>query len=164
MTTPSLVSCGSPSVRRSASWSSSPTSPHTQVASLVTLMSTGIVELVVELDVEVLEELELVDELELVLVDVLELLVLVVLELLVVVDVEVDVLVVPQPFVHESPSSALPSSHVSPEVTCTMPSPQMVHGLASSLERHSLPVAGQPVCEPAGSPQGLGLPSARIAG
>ena len=126
---------------------------------VLVLVEVLVLELVL-VDVE-LEVLVLLDVLVLVLLDVL---VLVLVELLVLVDVEVDVLVVPQLFVHESPSLALPSSHASPEVTCTTPSPQIVHGLASSLSRHSCPLAGQPVCEPAGSPHGFSLPSARIAG
>jgi hypothetical protein len=137
--------------------------------------TTGTVVLVVEL-VEVLllvDVLELVLVLELVevllLVDVLELvLVLELVEVLLLVDVEVDVdvEVVPQLFVHESPSLALPSSHASPELTCTIPSPQIVHGFSLSVSRHVCPLAGHPTCGGSGLslPQMLGLPPTRIAG
>jgi hypothetical protein len=111
---------------------------------------------------EVLVEL-LVEELLELLVDVL---LLVEVLLLVLVDVDVDVEVVPQLFVHESPLLALPSSQASPEPTCTMPSPQIVHGFSSESVRHDCPLAGQPTCGGFGfeEPQMFGLPSARTAG
>jgi hypothetical protein len=128
--------------------------------------TTGTVLLVVEV-------LELVDVLELVevllLVDVLELVdVLLLVEVLELVEVLllVEVLVVPQLFVHESPSTALPSSHASPEVVCTMPSPQIVHGFSFVLSRQVWPLAGHPTCGGFGLslPQMFGLPPTRIAG
>ena len=91
-------------------------------------------------DVLVLVLLVLVDVLVLVL-EVLVLVDVLVLEVLVEVDVEVDVEVVPQLFVHESPLLSLPSSHASPELTCTTPSPQIVHGFSSKLSRHVLLLA-----------------------
>jgi hypothetical protein len=129
--------------------------------------TTGTVVLVVEVLVLVELVLVLVDVLvELVLVDVLVLLVLVLVDVLVelvLVDVEVlvelvlvevlvlvDVDVVPQLLVHESELLALPSSQASPEPTCTMPSPQIVHGLAEPTGRHVWPLSGQPTCSPVG--------------
>jgi hypothetical protein len=125
--------------------------------------------------VEVVEVLVLVDVLVelvlvLVLVEVLVLVLVDVLEVLVLVDVEVEVLVVPQLFVHESPSTPLPSSHASPEVTCTMPSPQIVHGFSFCRSRQVFELAvaaGQPTwpAPPTVSvPQMFGLPPARTAG
>jgi hypothetical protein len=90
---------------------------------------------------------------ELVLVDVLEVLVLVdVLVELVLVDVLVlvEVDVVPQLLVHESALSALPSSQASPDATCTMPSPQIVHGFSEFASRHVCPLSGHPTCSPVG--------------
>jgi hypothetical protein len=115
----------------------------------------------------VVEELVDVDELVDVLLDVDELvdvLLLVEVDELVDVDelVEVDVEVVPQLLVHESVSSALPSSHASPDVICTMPSPHSVHGLVPPGARHAWPLSGQPTCNP--PPQMFGLPPGRTAG
>src|SRR6476661_4856053 len=80
------------------------------------------------------------------------------------------VLVVPQLFVHESPSTPLPSSHASPELTCTIPSPQIVHGFSFCRSRQVFELAvaaGQPTwpAPPTVSvPQMFGLPPDRTAG
>ena len=118
-----------------------------------------VVDVVVEVDTDVDVELEVLVEF-----DVLVELEVDVLVVLVEDEVLVEVVVVPQAFVQPSSSLALPSSHASPESICTMPSPQIVHGSVEALLRHSLPLAGQSTCEPAGEPHGFGLPSARIAG
>src|SRR6185436_17250944 len=74
--------------------------------------------------------------------------------------------VVPQLLVQESLSSALPSSHPSPELIWTTPSPQIVHGFSSASVRHDWPLAGHPTCGGFGLalPQMFGLPPARTAG
>jgi hypothetical protein len=99
----------------------------------------------VEVDVEVLVEVLVEVDVE-VLVDVLELLV----------DVLVDVVVVWQAFVQASVLLALPSSQASPDVLCTTPSPQMVHGFGSLSGRQVLSLAsaaGQPPVGLGGVPQ-----------
>src|SRR5262245_39792907 len=110
--------------------------------------------LVVVLDVVVLvdvvllvvELLEVVLDVLVVLEVVLDVLVVLEVVLLVLVLVDVDVEVVPQLFVHASSLLALPSSQASPELTCTMPSPQIVHGFSFASVRHDCPLAGQLTC------------------